>query len=204
MKFTDKCLFVSEISLHLLFFYVNSWVASPLPLFLYLFFYYFFFSFQPFEVSRFIAILYGNIQDFVVNYPPSFFTHGWHARGISKYIYIYIYFPVGWALEWGICRLLHTLKCNGSSHGLNTAVAVNVYVKSLRKNWRWLLGKISDWRCQPGFNLGLNHLACLATRKSCDTKKHCLWMTKYIYIYDATNIPYYILNNHFCGASEVK
>ena len=43
---------------------------------------------------------------------------------ISQYIYIYTPYLVGWALEWGICRMPHTLKCSSSSHELSTPVRI--------------------------------------------------------------------------------
>ena len=43
---------------------------------------------------------------------------------------------------------------------------------------------MSDWRkSHPGFDPSLKHLADLASLKGCDTKKECLGMIIYIYIY---------------------
>ena len=103
-------------------------------------------------------------------------------------VYICIYMlplPVGWELEWGICQLQHTLKCNSSSSELSTPVADTAYVIIYMLEIPSLMALgflvIQLTLSQLGFDLSLKPLMVLATLKSCDTMKQsvCGWL--YIY-----------------------
>ena len=111
------------------------------------------------------------------------------------YIYICVCVlpaPMGWALNWGICRLLHALKYN-SSYKLSTSVADSVYVK------KRLDAKISLTYADNDDGYGVRYPSDVksaefrslleASRGSSHTvelwynETVYLWITIYIYIY---------------------
>ena len=76
----------------------------------------------------FSTYIYIYIYTYIYIYPHWRVVIQWNSQSVGVSIYPPTH-TVGWAIQFGICQLLHTLKCSSSSYGLSTLVVDNAYVK---------------------------------------------------------------------------